>query len=232
MQINKDLPGIARVLHLDWHDFFFYGQDEWKIRPNFTLTLGLRYENAGQPIQDLVEFNAAGIRSCRQRSAIRVSPIPGRDKNNFQPRIGFNWNPRTSSDGIMGLLTGGDKLVLRGGYTRTHDYAFTNIALNIWSSFPFVAAFNLTNVAECVRYFPEPSGQSGDLHPHASHARFPSPVYDSFSFELQREANARPRVPCWLCWFERHRAVREYRRQSSTLPEPIRQQRGDPGNPN
>ncbi len=40
----------------------------------------------------------------------------------------------------IGLLTGGDKLVLRGGYSRTHDYAFTNIALNIWSSFPFVAA--------------------------------------------------------------------------------------------
>jgi hypothetical protein len=40
----------------------------------------------------------------------------------------------------LGWMTGGDKLVLRGGYTRTHDYAFTNIALNIWSSFPFVAA--------------------------------------------------------------------------------------------
>jgi len=28
--INKDLAGVARLLHLDWHDFFFYGQDEWK----------------------------------------------------------------------------------------------------------------------------------------------------------------------------------------------------------
>ena len=45
--INKDLPGTARVLHTDWHDFFFFGQDEWKIRPNLTLSLGLRYENAG-----------------------------------------------------------------------------------------------------------------------------------------------------------------------------------------
>jgi len=28
-----------------------------EVKPNFTLTLGLRYENAGQPIQDLVKFN-------------------------------------------------------------------------------------------------------------------------------------------------------------------------------
>src|SRR5215203_6130189 len=35
LQINLDLPGVARVLHLDWHDFYFFAQDEWKIRPNF-----------------------------------------------------------------------------------------------------------------------------------------------------------------------------------------------------
>ena len=138
--INKDLPGTAAVLHNDWHDFFFYGQDEWKIRPNFTLTLGLRYENAGQPIQDLVDFNQPVLAAFNNDPRFVLRPVPGRDNNNFQPRFGFNWNPQTRSDGVLGWLTGGDKLVLRGGYTRTHDYAYTNIALNIWSSFPFVAA--------------------------------------------------------------------------------------------
>ena len=128
------------MLHNDWHDFFFYGQDEWKIRPNFTLTLGLRYENAGQPIQDLVDFNQPVLAAANNDPRFILTPVPGRDNNNFQPRIGFNWNPQTRSDGVMGWLTGGDKLVLRGGFTRTHDYAYTNIALNIWSSFPFVAA--------------------------------------------------------------------------------------------
>src|SRR6185503_9398422 len=139
--INKDLAGTARILHLDWHDFFFYGQDEWKIRPNFTLTYGLRYENAGQPIADLVDFNAPVLAASGNDPRFRVAPIPERDKNNFQPRIGFNWNLRTGTDGLTGFLTGGDKLVLRGGYSRTNDYTFTNIALNIWSAFPFVAAF-------------------------------------------------------------------------------------------
>lgn len=190
--INKDLPGTAQVLHNDWHDFFFYGQDEWKVRPNFTLTLGLRYENAGQPIQDLVDFNKPVVALANNDPRYVLTPVPGRDNNNFQPRLGFNWNPRTSNDGVMGWITGGDKLVLRGGYTRTHDYAFTNIALNIWSSFPFVAA---------VSSFPTVGGvipnaftalQNPPFNPNTVNrtivdADFHMPVYDSLSFEVQRE---------------------------------------------
>jgi outer membrane receptor protein involved in Fe transport len=187
VQINRDLPGVARVLHLDWHDFYLYGQDEWKIKPNFTLTLGLRYENAGQPIQDLVEFNNPVLAAAGNDPRFKVNPIPGRDQNNWQPRLGFNWNPRTSNDGIMGFLTGGDKLVIRGGYTRTHDYAYTNIALNIWSSFPFVAAFNLTNVPNAFATFQNLPVNPAIFTRTQVTPDFESPVYDSFSFEMQRE---------------------------------------------
>ncbi|HEY2964540.1 MAG TPA: TonB-dependent receptor [Pyrinomonadaceae bacterium] len=190
--INKDLPGTARILHNDWHDFFFYGQDEWKIAPNFTLTLGLRYENPGQPIQDLVDFNQPVLAAANNDPRFVLRPVPGRDNNNFQPRVGFNWNPQTRSTGVIGWLTGGDKLVLRGGFTRTHDYAYTNIALNIWSSFPFVAA---------VSSFPTVGGlipnaftvlQSPPFNPDTVNRtivddNFHMPVYDSLSFEVQRE---------------------------------------------
>ena len=187
VQINRDLPGVARVLHLDWHDFYFYGQDEWRVRPNFTLTYGLRYENAGQPIQDLVEFNDPIFAASGSNPAFRVRPIPGRDSDNFQPRIGFNWNPRTDGDGPLGWLTGGDKLVLRGGYARTHDYAYTNIALNIWSSFPFVAAFNQTNVQGAfANYLTLPINPLAFTRTQVTDD-FASPTYDSFSLELQRE---------------------------------------------
>ncbi len=189
VQINKDLPGVARVLHLDWHDFYLYGQDEWKIKPNFTLTLGLRYENAGQPIQDLVEFNDPVFAASGNDPRFRVRPIPGRDTNNWGPRIGFNWNPHTSSDGIMGFLTGGDKLVIRGGYTRTFDYAYTNIALNIWSSFPFVAAFNVQNVQGAFANLNSLPVNPAIFTRTQVTEDFHSPVYDSFSFEFQRELN-------------------------------------------
>jgi len=190
--INKDLPGTARVLHNDWHDFFFYGQDEWKVRPNLTFTLGLRYENAGQPIQDLVDFNQPVLAAAGGDPRFILTPVPGRDGNNIQPRFGFNWNPRTDPGGVMGWITGGDKLVLRGGYTRTHDYAYTNIALNIWSSFPFVAA---------VSSFPTVGGlipnaftalQNPPFDPNTVNRTivdgdFHMPQYDSVSLEVQRE---------------------------------------------
>ena len=187
VQINRDLPGVARVLHLDWHDFYLYGQDEWKVKPNLTLTLGLRYENAGQPIQDLVEFNDPVFAASNDDPRFRVKPIPGRDSNNFEPRLGFNWNPRTSNHGLMGWIGGGDKLVVRGGYTRTHDYAYTNIALNIWSSFPFVAAFNLTNVPNAFATYQNLPVNPAIFTRTQVTPDFHSPVYDSFSFELQRE---------------------------------------------
>jgi outer membrane receptor protein involved in Fe transport len=189
--INKDLPGTAAVLHNDWHDFFFYGQDEWRIRPNFTLTLGLRYENAGQPIQDLVDFNQPVLAAFNNDPRFVLRPVPGRDNNNFQPRIGFNWNPQTSSSGALGWLTGGDKLVLRGGYTRTHDYAFTNIALNIWSSFPFVAAVSFPAVGGVIpnafANLQNPPFNPDTVNRTIVDENFHMPVYDSVSFEVQRE---------------------------------------------
>lgn len=199
--INKDLPGTARVLHNDWHDFFFYGQDEWKLSPNFTLTLGLRYENAGQPIQDLVDYNQPVLAAANNDPRFVLQPVPGRDNNNFQPRIGFNWNPHTSESGLMGWLTGGDKLVLRGGYTRTHDYAYTNIALNIWSSFPFVAAVSsfptvaATNlggqtvnvIANAFTVLQNPPFNPDTVNRTIVDADFHMPMYDSLSFEIQRE---------------------------------------------
>jgi Carboxypeptidase regulatory-like domain len=201
VNINKDLPGTARVLHNDWHDFFFFGQDEWKIRPNFTLTLGLRYENAGQPIQDLVDFNQPVLAAANNDPRFILRPVPGRDNNNFQPRLGFNWNPRTSEHGIMGWITGGDKLVLRGGYTRTHDYAFTNIALNIWSSFPFVAAVSsfptisaptlgggtATVTQNAFTVLNNPLFNPDTVNRTIVDEDFHMPMYDSVSFEAQRE---------------------------------------------
>lgn len=212
--INKDLPGVGRVLYLDWHDFFFFAQDEWKVRPNFTLTLGLRYENPGQPIGDLVDFNQPVLAAAGNDPRYRVGPIPGRDKNNFQPRFGFNWNPRHEG-GVLGFLTGGDKLVLRGGYSRTNDYTFTNIALNIWSSFPFVAAIsslptttvpdidlvtglqrtNPTNgqpltVTVMPNAFPtlaNPPFNPNTVNRTIVDGNFYTPYYDSFSLEVQRE---------------------------------------------
>ncbi|MDQ3806294.1 MAG: hypothetical protein M3416_21005, partial [Acidobacteriota bacterium] len=197
--INKPLLGGQEIFYYDWHDFFAYGQTEWKLRPNFTLTLGLRYESPGQPIGDLVEVNDRIVAAAGGDERFSFFPVPQRDRNNFQPRVGFNWNPRTEGGGFLGFLTGGDRLVIRGGYAVTHDYAFTNIASNIASAFPFVAAAELATVPgaggpgvpNAFAVLPTIQGATG-LNPNRLTRTivgedFRSPYYQQFSLETQRE---------------------------------------------
>ncbi|HKR14938.1 MAG TPA: TonB-dependent receptor [Pyrinomonadaceae bacterium] len=197
--INKPLPGGEAINNYNWFDVHFYGQDEWKIRPNFSVTFGLRYERPGEATLSLLESNERIVQLAGGDARFAFAPEPKIDKNNFQPRIGFNWNPRTNPDGILGFVTGGDKLVFRGGYAITHDYTFINIALNVASSFPFVAAVSLpanvtfAGAASVPNAFTRlPNVSNAGVNP-AEFTRtivgedFRSPYYQSFSFEAQRE---------------------------------------------
>ncbi|HWS55003.1 MAG TPA: carboxypeptidase regulatory-like domain-containing protein, partial [Pyrinomonadaceae bacterium] len=187
-QVNRPLPGGQEIQYYYYFDNYFYGQDEWKIAPNFTLTYGLRYELPGNNFDDLVPINDRIVAAAGGDERYRFTPVPKTDTNNLQPRVGFNWNPRTEG-GPFHFLTGGDRLVIRGGYARTHDSNFININLNIASAFPFVAAINLPAAGAFAAI---PTAQPAGLNP-ATFARtivdedFRSPVYDQFSLEAQRE---------------------------------------------
>jgi hypothetical protein len=187
-QVNRPLPGGQEIQYYYYYDSYYYAQDEWKLRPNFTLTYGLRYELPGNNFDDLVPVNDRIVAAAGNDERFRFTPVPKADRNNLQPRVGFNWNPRTEG-GAFGWLTGGDRLVIRGGYARTHDSNFININLNIASAFPFVAAISLPAAGA---FSAIPTAQITGLNP-ASFARtivagdFRAPVYDQFSLEMQRE---------------------------------------------
>ena len=197
--INKPLPGGEAINNYNWFDVHFYGQDEWKIRPNFSLTYGLRYERPGEATLSLLPANERIVDTAGGDVRFAMQPVPKVDRNNFQPRLGFNWNPRTDPDGILGFITGGDKLVFRGGYAVTHDYTFINIALNVASSFPFVAAVslpanvNFAGAASVPNAFTRlPNVSNAGVNPNEFTRTivgedFRSPYYQSFSFEAQRE---------------------------------------------
>lgn len=197
--INKPLPGGEAINNYNWFDVHFYGQDEWKIRPNFSLTYGLRYERPGEATLSLLPANERIVGLAGGDPRFAMQPVPKIDKNNFQPRFGFNWNPRTDTDGILGFITGGDKLVFRGGYAVTNDYTFINIALNVASSFPYVAAVSLpanatfAGAASVPNAFTRlPNVSNAGVNPNEFTRTivgedFRSPYYQSFSFEVQRE---------------------------------------------
>jgi len=105
----------------------FYGQDDWRIRSNLSLNLGLRYEYF-TPIQEkyghLANLDIApGFTAVAPVVAGGVGPYSGSfssalinpDKNNFSPRFGVAWKPSARS-----------KFTFRTGYGWAYNMGVYN----------------------------------------------------------------------------------------------------------
>ncbi len=191
--INKPLPGGEAIQYYQWNDYHFFVQDTWRATRSLTLNFGLRYERPGNAMASLYPVNDRILQVNGGNDVFRLTPRPKDDNNNFQPRFGFSWNVRSDPGGIRGKLTGGDKLVLRGGYARTNDYQFINLALNVASAFPFVAAINNSNLANAYTVLPtlkadlsSPSALNQLLRTVMADD-FRTPIAEQFSLEIQRQ---------------------------------------------
>ncbi|NOT48464.1 MAG: TonB-dependent receptor [Acidobacteria bacterium] len=194
--INAPLRGGDIINFYRWREYYTFVQDEWRVSSNFSLTLGLRYEWPGDSFSYLKEANKRIVALNGNDPRYALNPVPRVDKNNFMPRIGFNWSPRTSDSGILGFITGGDKLVLRGGYSRTYDANYINLNLNVAGGFPFLASITFGDAGQ-------PSATPGFVNiqnfttPNVSNPNsltrtvvaedFRAPATDQYSFEVQRE---------------------------------------------
>ncbi|HEX7771842.1 MAG TPA: TonB-dependent receptor plug domain-containing protein, partial [Pyrinomonadaceae bacterium] len=117
-------PNLLRM------SYFF--QDTWKTTRDLTLTLGVRYEDFGQPANEAFRFPAfAGFDPADFLVPNKVNP----DKNNFGPIIGFAYSPHVSS-GPFGWIFGESKSVIRGGYQVSYDTWFNNLLSNIAADSP------------------------------------------------------------------------------------------------
>jgi hypothetical protein len=145
-------------------DQFYFFQDDWKIRDNLTLNLGVRYEYIGQPINTLNELTVereANPQTAlwRQNLPVEARTVPRlpADKNNWAPRLGFAYTPR-----FWKSVFGEDATVIRGGYSIAYDPPFYNIMLNISTAAPSVF-LNLTSNSATAPVFPVPSANpTGD----------------------------------------------------------------------
>ncbi len=92
-------------------EYNFYGEDQWRIKPNLTLNIGARYEYVSVPTE------AKG----------RIDYLYHDDKNNIEPRVGFAWSPEFKS-GLLSKLFGsqGDSAI-RGGYGIYHGRIFQSV---------------------------------------------------------------------------------------------------------
>jgi len=107
-----------------------YIQDDWKVTPNLTLNLGLRWET-DTPIMDrnnrMNSFDPHAINPVSGTPGVvkfagvggwRTSPYDT-DWNNLGPRLGFAWRP-----------AGSERWVVRGGYGVFYEHPFAHGAPN------------------------------------------------------------------------------------------------------
>lgn len=104
-----DLAAYARSKY-----YSLFVQDDWKVRPNLTLNLGLRWEyfaplrSKRDRISNLILGPNGDLLGAKIKAGGNLFKP---DRNNFGPQIGFAWSPKT----VFGHNIE-NKAVLRGGF--------------------------------------------------------------------------------------------------------------------
>ncbi len=137
---------VKRNYGLNWYEF--YGQDTWRIKPNLTLTYGLRWSLFPPPwetngLQTAPTFglgtqfdkNAANMKQgLGYTSELAIAfnlggPVnhgPGFynfEKTDFSPRISIAYSPRPKNGLFKAIFGENDKTVIRAGFSRVYDRA-------------------------------------------------------------------------------------------------------------
>lgn len=143
---NPSAPGSGRKRSYAYNEYEYYVQDNWKIRNDLTLNLGVRYHVYPSPYEvngfqasndtDLDDLVATRIGNAASGTAGNSAepfvtfdlsgkanngrPLYETDWNNFAPRLGFAWNP-SFNGGVLGALFGDRKTVVRGNASMVYD---------------------------------------------------------------------------------------------------------------
>lgn len=95
-------------LDLATDEFSFYAQDSWRIKPNFTLNYGLRWEGQFNPTPEATNTSLVNqVRGVRFPSGHTVDPtyIPD-NTDQFGPRVGFAWDPGNNGKTVIRAFSG------------------------------------------------------------------------------------------------------------------------------
>ena len=145
------LPGSDTERRLRQVLFGFFVQDDWQLRSNFTLNMGLRYEPTGDiteadgKLAQLIDFGSptADLNDTTIVDAIILNP----SKKTFAPRVGFSWD-----------VNGNGKMALRGGAGLFYDLVAANTAFVQNTAVrvpPFFTRGRITSSTQAPLNFPE-----------------------------------------------------------------------------
>ena len=102
---------------------YAFVQDDWRMRPNFTLNLGVSYS-----YQQMTKGSRdQALNSIASVPGLLVFDVPKTQTKNFAPKFGFAWSPNYT-EGLLGRVFGGSgKSSIRAGFSMGYDYIFDNL---------------------------------------------------------------------------------------------------------
>lgn len=120
----------------EFENYALYFNDQWRIRPNLTLNLGLRWEeNTALRIANGINLEPIIASGVSVRDAV-LNPAGGYqivggnsggnhrfykdDKNNFAPVLSFAWSPNFSSSLLKSIFPGEGRTVIRAGFRMSY----------------------------------------------------------------------------------------------------------------
>lgn len=126
--INGTVDTSARTLNnvanrITQNALEFFAQDNYKVTPALTLELGLRYAWNKSPNEAKDRFVNFDLTNAE---LVPVGDPYDQNNRNFQPRVGFAWDPFHSG-----------KTVVRGAYGYQVDQPITGIITGLSSNPPF-----------------------------------------------------------------------------------------------
>lgn len=139
-------PGAPVTRRFGEDSYEMYAQDTWKVKPNLTVTLGLRYslfsppwETNGLQVGTNVNlgdwFNARGkgmLQGTPSNAQSLISynwagPANGKpgyygwDKHNFAPKVAFAWSPNPTGGWMEKIFGAHGTSSIRGGFGIVYD---------------------------------------------------------------------------------------------------------------
>ncbi|MPY86294.1 MAG: carboxypeptidase regulatory-like domain-containing protein [Luteitalea sp.] len=133
----------------------FFVQDDWRIRPNLTLNLGLRWEYFDPLSEKNDEISNAvlgtGPNTLTDLRMRLGSNLFNASQNNWAPQAGFAWTPFPDNS----------RLVVRGGFGVGFTRSMGAVLMDMAANAPFLSTVNLQG-DDILYEIPEDVSQFGE----------------------------------------------------------------------